>query len=550
MTNEKYFDPRGIDVCIDSLFKLKKQGGQCGPDGLWNSEILHRYVQLPGRPIVIVRYLKTADRLNHLEHWSKDLPLISEAESTLRLLGGAQNILECFLETLQATISDVASALGPFQCGKGLDSLPDDVLSMILVYAGSRTEQSLVCRRFRRVASSIPQLWCSISNTMKSMHHVHRSLKESKAVTLDIELHLVTREPQDFSLDSTQVLDAALVHVNRWENLRFTSRPNPSWENTKDSIGKLDERLKNIHLPKLRSLSIAFPDEFEDDESDVDPVDDPNSVVHFYRSWSLPKLHDLHIERFIPVSFVTPALSSLTLSLPMKDGDGFSVLRIIEFLSSIPHLEDLRLSVGDLIVAPDLPSLILPHLKSLRLDVMHWMILQVAPFTKVLFTPTIHSMHLSVERHGDGDPELLEWLEAFLCHDEYPSLKELTFDFLDYFGNSSTYTIPFKRLPNLESITLDTSQWHPRTDYAFLEKDEPVPPLRSMRLLGNVDSRWRHWLDGVKTRMQDQGKLANFESLTISGPEVLDADDVEDMFAGKRVVWEDSPDDRYTAFYS
>lgn len=46
MTSEEiHFDPRSIDVCVDSLLRLKKDG-RYNPNGLWDSEILPRCVQL------------------------------------------------------------------------------------------------------------------------------------------------------------------------------------------------------------------------------------------------------------------------------------------------------------------------------------------------------------------------------------------------------------------------------------------------------------------------------------------------------------------------
>lgn len=482
------------------------------------------------------------DSLNNLGHWSKDLPLISEAEETVRLLGSAQNILECLLDSLQANISAVTTALRPFQCGRGLDSLPNDILSMIFVYIGSRSTLSLVCRHFRQVALSIPQLWSAISNNMKSMHQVNRHLKESKAVGLHVGLHLKPKEPPRTSkLNLLSVLDAALVHVDRWESLHFSVKSDFPWSGTEACITKMDERLKNIHLPRLQTLSIEYADEFDDVEEDYgdDPLDDPNSAVHFYRTWSLPKLYELTIENFIPVPFAAPALSSLTLILQGTERGELILLRLIEFLSSVPHLEDLHITLGNLDAEWSLPSVVLPHLKSFRLDVMQWMIPHIAPFTEALITPTIHSMHLHVERYAVGDPELTEWLQTFLCHDEYPTLKELTFDFFDY-NSESSYEIPFEKLPSLETLSLDTAHWQANFGWRSMENNGPIPPLQSIHLLRDIDSRWRYWLERVKNKMQIQGKLADFERLTICDPDVLDVDDVEALFAGKRIVWEDS----------
>lgn len=494
--------------------------------------------------LIHVLSLTTFDRLNSLGHWSKDLPLISEAEETVRLLGGAQNILECLLDSLKATISAVNSALRPFQNGKGLESLPNEVLSMIFKCAGSRSSLSRVCHRFRQVALDIPQLWSFISNGMKSMHQVHSSLKESKASGLYVDLHLEPNDPPlKYKLDLLSVLDAALMHVDRWESLRFSAKFNDCWLETESCIRRIDERLKNIDLPRLRSLSIEYSDEFDDVDVDVDiyPLDDPNSAVHFHRTWSLPKLHELYITNFIPVSFAAPALSSLSMELEVTDRDEPSALRLIEFLSSIPQLEDLYLTLGILNSAEDLPPLVLPHLKSFRLDVKEWMIPHVALFTKALITPIIHSMHLHVECLAAGEPDLSGWLEAFLCHNKYPTLKELTFDFFDY-ESRLTYEIPFEKLPTLETLTLDTAHSQANFSYDNMENNGPIPPLRSIHLLGDIDSRWRYWLERVKKKMQVQGKLADFERLTICAPDVLNANGVRDMFPGKHIVWADSPD--------
>lgn len=72
------------------------------------------------------------------------------------------------------------------------------------------------------------------------------------------------------------------------------------------------ERTKNILAPRLRSLSVAFSPDLVEDETVLDSSD---STIHFYRSWPLPNLRRLEAYNLVPVPFIAPSLTSLSIEL-------------------------------------------------------------------------------------------------------------------------------------------------------------------------------------------------------------------------------------------
>ena len=121
------------------------------------------------------------------------------------------NSLDATIDILQTTL-----LLTPLK--EGLNVLPDEVLAMIFQLVGDGETLSLVCHRFRRIASNIPQLWNSISNEITNKDHVHRCLAKSGTTCLDISLHI------GFSndlLDPLVFLDIVLTHSTRWNSLEI-----------------------------------------------------------------------------------------------------------------------------------------------------------------------------------------------------------------------------------------------------------------------------------------------------------------------------------------
>lgn len=100
--------------------------------------------------------------LKNLDHWSEAPFVVSEARSTLRNLENVRRVLAGLSASLEETVNDIKQHILPFELGKGLAAIPDEVLSMIVEHAvreyysknaftlkDTRADLSLVCRRFR-----------------------------------------------------------------------------------------------------------------------------------------------------------------------------------------------------------------------------------------------------------------------------------------------------------------------------------------------------------------------------------------------------------------
>lgn len=130
---------------------------------------------------------------------------------------------------IQKAVDTLQVALQSFSFGKGIDSLPNEVLSMIFeTYNGlgeKTSNLSLVSRQFRRIVLDSPRLWNSISNCGYTMSRIAKSLERSKETGLHVNLYL--HESKDpFEIFSKLVvagaLNSALCHAKRWKTLRIT----------------------------------------------------------------------------------------------------------------------------------------------------------------------------------------------------------------------------------------------------------------------------------------------------------------------------------------
>lgn len=101
-------------------------------------------------------------RLQLLEHWTEDPNLLDEATVSIRHLKSQRDVLMSHLQMIQKAVDALQVALQPLSFGKGIDSLPNEVLSMIFeTYTGlgeKTSNLSLVSRRFRRIVLDTPRL--------------------------------------------------------------------------------------------------------------------------------------------------------------------------------------------------------------------------------------------------------------------------------------------------------------------------------------------------------------------------------------------------------
>lgn len=269
----------------------------------------------------------------------------------------------------------------------------------------------------------------------------------------------------------------------------------------------------------------------------------PDNAIHFYRTWTLPNLRSLEAYNFVPIPFIVPSLTSLSIEFqsPCDDDENprpHSLRHLLDLLSSAPFLEDLNL-LPDWLDAELVPSpVVLHHLKTFRVHFAYWSPSKVSLFANALATPAIRKIHLSIERQPGPDSALdpTQWLHCFFGCDIYATLEELTFKF-NIFDDLRQITMPLEILRNLRALTLETGSWIPKVDLS----NGIIPPLRSLYLY--LNSCWTSWLGCVQDKMRDQGTTTDFQDLSISvyGSPIEEWAKEISKFPNISVVWLRSP---------
>lgn len=275
-------------------------------------------------------------RLGHLNHWTEDPSLLDEASTSIRELDSFQKVLSSYLTSIQETVDALRGAVRPFSFGNGIDTLPDEILSIIFESLGPDWSRcatrtlNLVSRRFRHVVLNTPRLWCDVSTGMSSMDDVIRHLERSKSTGLNVD---VVPSPlfswETPCLDQLDVFDAVLTHARRWErfavDIGLDSKPL-----------NLRERLNNLtHLPRLKELCLEC-------YGGVVEVVDPS----FLDSLCAPQLRRLCIINCAPgPSALFSTLTSLEILIWDFNGDHQLSHSLCMLLASIPNLTEASLNL-------------------------------------------------------------------------------------------------------------------------------------------------------------------------------------------------------------
>lgn len=426
---------------------------------------------------------------------------------------------------MQETVDALRVAIRPFSFGKGIDTLPDEILSIIFESLGpgwfrfaTRT-LNLVSRRFRHVVLNTPRLWCDVSTRMSSMDGVIRHLERSKSTGLNVDV--VPSPLFDWEtpcLDQLEVFDAVLPHAGRWErfavDIGLASKPL-----------NLRERLTHLtHLPRLKELCLEC-------YVGVVEVDDPSFLDSLYA----PQLHRLHIINCVPGrSTLFSSLTSLEIGIWDVNGDHQLSQSLCKLLASIPNLTEasLTLTCFQTQVAPGLggefPPCFLRKLKILSFTITAVLCDQLLSFRKALITPAIVECTFSVRNSGfacsaEADGVLYaKYLDFMLCHDEYPTLEALSIDFDSLDGCMARFNIPFEKVPNLCELTVDIHGFYPDS------LPERVPALRSLTIRNLGTDAWK-WVKRLWEKLRQQGDLPNLQKVVI-GDRTVSQEWVEECF--------------------
>lgn len=411
--------------------------------------------------------------------------------------------------TLQETVKAIKENLRTFKLGKGLASIPDEVLSEILEHVVKfnyglisiydRGNLSLVCRRFRRVVLETPRMWTDINSSHKKPY-ILACLTKSKSAGLCIDLSFNANR-FSYSLDqSLSIFSTILHHSSRWEQLHvYVSTEQAKSENLEKL--RQSKLFSSIHLPSLHTLTLGGP-LFRG----FSPAQEEFNA--FYQSWEMPNLRSLRINHGVPKSIVAPNLISVELDLvSFDDGTGTSQ-QLQDFVSAVPTVEELYISLyrGDRQGFHRDFVLDMPKLKALNLSALCAGRSDIRSLMVALRAPALRKMKIVMSTPNSEDDRDTA-LNDFFPQDDYPFLEDLTLK-MSTTGSLAfaTFHLPFTKLRALRSLWLDTPGLYPyicKSNTQGREDGHP-PPLRTIKIVNYCNTEHR-WIDHLREILKEQG---------------------------------------------
>ncbi|KAH8111944.1 hypothetical protein DFH11DRAFT_558800 [Phellopilus nigrolimitatus] len=264
---------------------------------------------------------------------------LSRGKAALRTLKKLTTVLNDLLKLSEENVTAIQTKLHPLVLQDGIDSLPDDVLSLVFEYfcadcvddeyvrMKSPVILSHVSRRFRNLALRLPRLWANINlRLVKSHSQLNIWLSRSKSSRLDLEISgkVPERVFQKISNVATSSRLQTLTFDTNWTGDRQTAR----------LIQKLLHHFRGLSFLDLEHLCIRITECRKD-----------LPLVHLV--WDTPNLRSLTAYNIIPELSSVSCLTHCDLSfVPNNSGPKFvDLFRLIHFLIFAPKLKHLALNL-------------------------------------------------------------------------------------------------------------------------------------------------------------------------------------------------------------
>lgn len=303
---------------------------------------------------------------------------------------------------------------------KGLASLPDELLGIILKFATQHEEEgtryavwlSYVSRRFRRIILGDHSLW----STLCIWHDTTREIIERCIYRSgeDTDLHVVLNYNRfiDSSAVRNFIMNTCASSASRWRSLTLVG----DWNEDVGSvtISQVMDHLTRQHpllLPRLDELSIS-----EQCYHELEGRPFWNSFGDEFSGtslWEAPNLRVVRCTQYIPPpSFPFSSFTSFSLSLTLLPGNITNQIRgLFAFLSSRPNLSAIVLELvtfgdADRIIGGELAIgvIVCPAITSFRLSVSNFATESakriIRPTLEALQMPNLESFSFSFNNSG------------------------------------------------------------------------------------------------------------------------------------------------------
>ncbi|KAH8111950.1 hypothetical protein DFH11DRAFT_559088 [Phellopilus nigrolimitatus] len=477
---------------------------------------------------------------------------LSRGKAALRTLKKLTTVLNDLLELSEENVNVIQSKLHPLVLQDGIDSLPDDVLSLVFEYFCANCVDdedarmkfpvilSHVSRRFRNLALHLPRIWANINLRLVESHgQLDTWLSLSKSSALDLEISGEVPEAFFQKISNVAVL-------SRLQTLTFNTKTTSDWLKAR-LIRNLLHHFDRLSFPGLEHLSIGSREYITESEENQ-PLLRP--------TWDMPILRSLTTYNIIPGLFL-PSLTHCDLSIISYDtvpaiGNPFQLL---SFFRSTPNLRHLSLRF-EFVLFPEIDSeettLVgvtkLSNLESLSLKIFDEVEAEgCRKLLNYIDFPVLSRLTAAIYL-GEEQP-LGDWIEYVLFrvndksdHAEarYPMLEDLTlllramkYDSGPYFSGCSLECIS-NLTPALKHLTIDAP-----CISCPLNAHPSVPNLRTLTLRRIFDL-----YDGYITNLIGQersgGPLRNtFEKLEVAGCPELDLEELEKVLPKAKICWRD-----------
>ena len=158
------------------------------------------------------------------------------------------------------------------------------------------------------------------------------------------------------------------------------------------------------------------------------------------------------------------------------------------------------------------------------------------PFRRALLTPSIEELDFTIQ--DDTLFPGIDWMAFVLCHDNYPTLKELAISF----GGDSLqeYTIPFAKTPNLRTLRLDTKPFKVALYPTGTSRGHSLgtlPALHTIDIHDGNSSNCYDFLRDINNNLDKQGDFKSLKRVVVRGgySEYIRSK-IEQLFLGRQVI--------------
>ncbi|KLO07887.1 hypothetical protein SCHPADRAFT_932128 [Schizopora paradoxa] len=314
--NYKHLHPAALDALADIVDRLRRgnaSGCFAAQDDWIEALNFPAPVPLLHDPAQAADDNKAADRF-------------SAALDTLHL---ADIALSAIQEHIRLQKETCERRLISLRARGGFSSLPDDVLSIVLehAYEGENgivsvsMKLSHVCHRFRQLALRIPTLWSRIWYRM-DINLVSLLWDRIKKPVAKITFYAVSSAG-----DVVPFIRCTAARSKLWSEVYHVFTPDVTL--TKDILDVMARETHELHAPFLSFLYI------DGSRSTLQLPPSENSL-HYYSTWSMPRLAKFLVENFIPTPLTSAtSLKEFQLSLKYKQVEDSSATRSGEILSSL-----------------------------------------------------------------------------------------------------------------------------------------------------------------------------------------------------------------------